>query len=575
MQTGIYLPDGDLDIVVNDDRLRYHSTYSVLSTLKTAVVKCQFAQQHEVRLISGTKVPIVKLKTSNSFGRFDMDISFNSDKGPEGARESLRLLKEVEMRRRGNAERVKRLALLLKTLLVTYDLNEVRDGGIGGLTVFCIALSHVQLDDASPSSDPRHEAALDLLRFLYRYAYGFDYQQQTITTAGGGGLLHKATRFPDSRPERLSIVHPVELNRDLASGSYGYEQVVARLRFAYDKLKDFSSFFADHARLALCGPSLCVFGVSGFWMSEPSRLQRETNAYLIQNGKYKALAGDYYPVLHKPLPTAYETCQSGHGRLHEPFASQCVTPPTRTYESRSYAQTSQRSYGVSYVPSTRHVHQPGAQANSAQKIQALPAPRAEVLATSSLDIDQVFARMSISSFSPPMPMPRSPEPFISSPAGRSSSHLEERAQPVSLQSSSPASNGSTPLSTPSDSSHGDEVVYKAPSAAGAPDLDPAPRELATTSSSPRLEPSSQGPQPLTSPTSTSMIHQVPRTAAATAARWNPQRDPMRSLHANITLADWSYTPSASSTRPSLPTPTMWIPPSWDPHAPTPPDIYWL
>jgi non-canonical poly(A) RNA polymerase PAPD5/7 len=182
MQTDIYLPDGcvhalragcrnsqltwwggrhsDFDVVVQDDSLRHHSTYSVLSTLKTAVVKCRFAQHHEVRLVTGAKVPIVKLKTTDKFGRFDMDVSFNSDKGPEGARESLRLLKEVEMRRPGNAERVKRLALLLKTLLVTYDLNEVRDGGIGGLTVFCMALSHVQVRVKTSSTLAPSETSL-------------------------------------------------------------------------------------------------------------------------------------------------------------------------------------------------------------------------------------------------------------------------------------------------------------------------------------------------------------------------------------------------------------------------------
>lgn len=267
----------------------------------------------------------------------------------------------------------------------------------------------------------------------------------------------------------------------------------------------------------------------------------------------------------------------------EPFVSDATfvrvaPPPTRLYaQDQSSARTwHHRSYGASYLSPTHHANQPGAQAYSAQKIQALPASRAEVLATSSRDIDRAFARMSISSFSQPMPMPRSPEPFASSPAGRPSSHLEERAQPVSLQSSSPPSNGSTPLSTPSDSSHGDEVVYKTAPAAAGPDLDPAPRALATTSSSRRLDPSPPGPQPLTSLMSTSTIHQeAPMTAAATAARWNPQPDSMRSPRANITLADWSYTPPASSTRPSLPTPTMWIPPSWDPHAPTPPDVYWL
>ena len=152
----------DFDVVIKDDSLRHHPTYSVLSALKTAVVKCQFAQHHEVRLITGAKVPIVKLKTSNQFGRFDMDVSFNSDKGPEGARESLRLLKEVEMRRPGNAERVKRLALLLKALLVTCELNEVRDGGIGGLTVFCMALSHVQVREHTSTPLARNERPLTL-----------------------------------------------------------------------------------------------------------------------------------------------------------------------------------------------------------------------------------------------------------------------------------------------------------------------------------------------------------------------------------------------------------------------------
>ena len=385
------------------------------------------------------------------------------------------------------------------------------------------------------------------------------------------------------------LSHSPRTDRDLASGSYGYEQVVARLRFAYDKLKDFSSFFTDGARLALCGPTLCVFGVAGFRMSWPSRLQRETNAYLIRHGACEELADYYHPVLQKPLPTSYKAYQSGHGWLHEPFASnatfvQVVAPPTRTYQSQNYAQTSHRSYGALSMAPSHYANQPGAEPYSAQRYQAQPASHAPISATSTRDVDQVFARMSISSVS--RPMPPSPELFVSPRAGGSSSYLEARAQPVSLQSSS-SPDGSTPLSTPSDSSHGDEVVYKAPSVAGAPDLDPAPRELATTtsptakpksprkSSSPRLVPPRLGPQPSTSPTSTSTMHHASMTAGATATRWNPQLDPMRSPHANITLADWSYTPPASSTRPSLPTPTMWIPPSRDPCAPTPPDIYWL
>ncbi|GAA5862437.1 hypothetical protein JCM3774_002516 [Rhodotorula dairenensis] len=602
MQTGIYLPDGDFDVVIQDPSLRYHPTYAVLSALKNAVVKGHFAAYHEVRLITGAKVPIVKLKTSERFGRFDMDVSFNSDKGPQGARESLRLLREVEARRPGNAKRVKRLALLLKTLLVTYDLNEVRDGGIGGLTVFCMALSHVQLDDAPPHPDKSHEAALDLLRFLHRYAYGFDYTQETITIAGGGGLLHKATRFPDSRPERLSIVHPVEPNRDLASGSYGYEQVVACLRYAYDKLNEFSSFFTDQARLALCGPTLCAFGVAGFRMSWPSRLQRALNEYLIQQGAFEGLAEYFQPSLPKPIPTSYKVSRSelAFGGRHI-SASSRVLPgvleqPTRIYESHIYAQTectTSNAYSASTPVSTNGSLQPPASYTKQRTAYqysrhevpaqvAPPATRTPILATSTSDIDQVFARLSIAPFSPPPPPSQSPQPFTPPSRNGSSPNLSQSAQPVSLRTSPPASNGSTPLSTPSDSSCGDEVVYKVTTALCSLDATPTARGFGQTFT-PAAEPKSQGapmsPQ-LRQPSMPASIS-PPTQAVSSAASWDPRPDKRPAPSTSITSADWSYTPSTPPTAASRLSPatsplipTLYTPATWSARSPEPSRVHW-
>lgn len=153
----------DFDLVISDASLLQHTTASLLATLEAAVLESGFASS--VRLVTGAKVPLVKLVTAPEFCSFAMDVSFNSPKGPKGARESLRLLEELEKRRKGDKLRAKTLVFLLKTLLDAKGLSEVRFGGLGGLGIFCLAVSFVQLDRRDPS---RCSPARDLLDFLYR-----------------------------------------------------------------------------------------------------------------------------------------------------------------------------------------------------------------------------------------------------------------------------------------------------------------------------------------------------------------------------------------------------------------------
>ncbi|GAA5985288.1 hypothetical protein JCM10908_002606 [Rhodotorula pacifica] len=602
MQTGIYLPDGDFDVVIQDPKLRHHPTYSVLSALKTAVVKCRFAEYHAVRLITGAKVPILKLKTSDRFGRFDMDISFNSEKGPDGARESLRLLEEVERKRPGNAERVKRLALLLKTLLVTHKLNEVRDGGLGGLTVFCMALSHVQLDRTPIVADRGQEAALDLIRFLSRYGCEWDYFRQTITTANGGGLLYKAVRFPNSWPGRLSIVHPVEPSRDLASGSFAYEQVVTRLATACEELEWFSQEAARYL-LAEGGLDFCALGLAGISASWQSRAQRYRNYELIDEQAIDDLVRHYWPYVVNTVPTAYLSAEyerwmraplepearvdvgpsvssepvppptfsrplssssvfNGHtATIATTAAATAPLPPQTVSSSTSTVSptppTSPAKYSASLVTGRNVRTRKGEKAQP----QSPPtsASKDPYMASSANDIDQLFARMSLSfPSSPPAHSDQSintPTRLASAPTESTSTtntaseqnvhyYHSPRALLSDISPSPPHVTGEFVLvSESSNSGHSDEVVYKAPiqsastPAAEAGEGDPAP-------SSPPPAPSSSPPAPPS-----------PSAPRSRIEDWTAPNQALRGSAATISLPDWSYAPPTSAeatTAPSSP-----------------------
>ncbi|GAA5975635.1 hypothetical protein JCM11641_003553 [Rhodosporidiobolus odoratus] len=211
MVTGLYLPHGDFDVVVHHaalERLRVSPTSMILQALRNAVLSSTFASPASLELVTSAKVPICKFTATPRFGSYRFDVSFNGPKGPAGARESTRLLTELKKRGEERKDRAKRLVVLWKALLDGWGLNEVKHGGLGGLSTFCMAVSYVQLD-STPGPPP--SPGRDLVNFIDYYAYYFNYND-AISTANGGSLLDKSVmRWVNSRdPARLSIQHPVD-----------------------------------------------------------------------------------------------------------------------------------------------------------------------------------------------------------------------------------------------------------------------------------------------------------------------------------------------------------------------------
>ncbi|BGP34395.1 hypothetical protein JCM10296v2_006215 [Rhodotorula toruloides] len=292
MATGLYLPDGDFDIVVSSPAFASIPTNTLLLKLKHALLASKFARQDDVSLITGAKVPIVKLTSAPEFGSFRIDVCFNSPKGPLGAQESLRLLDEVDKKRPDGRRRVEAHALLLKTLLRAHGLDEVRFGGLSGMTIFCLAVSFVQLDNSQGRS-----LAADFLHLLQKYAFSFDYCTHSLSTANAGRVLskHQWLRPGEIRRDRLSIVHPVEPTRDVAAGSHRWLKVRQKLQAVYADLAAYINPAQPLHHLAL-SPTRSALSMVGIQASQLLVEIRERHKRFVAQGNFDELVRSWSPV---------------------------------------------------------------------------------------------------------------------------------------------------------------------------------------------------------------------------------------------------------------------------------------
>ncbi|GAA5865389.1 hypothetical protein JCM8547_005079 [Rhodosporidiobolus lusitaniae] len=179
--TGLYLPHGDFDVVISHNPLSRIPTSNILRSLSNAVTSSGFGTGRP-EMVTTAKVPILKFSTAPAYGSYRFDVSFNGSNGPAGAKESMRLLSEIEAKKKGGKERVKNLIMVVKALLDSLELNEVKHGGLGGLSVFCMCMGFIQ---------------------------------------------HK---------DRLSIQHPVTPQRDLSSGSNKFPTIRKELQRCRDQV---------------------------------------------------------------------------------------------------------------------------------------------------------------------------------------------------------------------------------------------------------------------------------------------------------------------------------------------------
>ncbi|ORY86656.1 hypothetical protein BCR35DRAFT_44063 [Leucosporidium creatinivorum] len=234
MATGLFLPDGDIDLTILCPSFGKTLPRKIFEQLAGALISYSIISSRarpDCELVLSARVPILKFTTTRALGSFSVDVSLDGTKGVAGANVSRALLSELEGK--GKKERAERLVLLWKTFLRAHGVNEVRNGGLGGLSSFLMVVSYLQLEPSQHPTEPPPSAGLDWLNFVQYYAFEFNYRDHFFSTDDGGYLGYKKDRaswLNKTHPDRLSIKHPVDHTRDLASGSYGIDYIKDALK---------------------------------------------------------------------------------------------------------------------------------------------------------------------------------------------------------------------------------------------------------------------------------------------------------------------------------------------------------
>lgn len=196
--TGLYLPGGDIDLVVLSPSMPsppLKPSSSLLHRLASLLLTSSIAAPQSLVVIAKARVPIVKFTTR--YGGFSVDLSVNQKNGIDAAVRVRSILEEYAFREEGYVEPgaassglsikgkgkakasgggeeeeqgakadlshpvdhgvARSLVLLVKAFLSQRGMNEVFTGGLGSYSIICMVVSFLQV---SPSSPPGRAQAM-------------------------------------------------------------------------------------------------------------------------------------------------------------------------------------------------------------------------------------------------------------------------------------------------------------------------------------------------------------------------------------------------------------------------------
>lgn len=228
-ETQLYLPTGDIDLVVSTPRLSEKNKVAMLHQLARMMRGNNITET--VAVITRAKVPIIKFVTLE--GGLNVDISLNQTNGVS----AVKIVNNYLAALPGARE----LILVIKAFLSQRSMNEVYTGGLGSYSVICLALSFLQMHPKvrHGEMDPQKNLGVLLVEFFELYGRSFNYDEVGISIRKGGRYYPKRSRgwYLDSQPFLLCIEDPQDTDNDVAKSSFGIRQVKMTFGGAYDLLQ--------------------------------------------------------------------------------------------------------------------------------------------------------------------------------------------------------------------------------------------------------------------------------------------------------------------------------------------------
>ncbi|PWN33501.1 Nucleotidyltransferase, partial [Meira miltonrushii] len=226
--TQLYMPSGDLDLVVVSQSMETQRKENVLRKMAAVLRRHNLAM--DVQVIAKAKVPIVKFVCVH--GKLKVDISINQTNGIEAANYIRGWLDRLPS--------IRPLIMAVKLLLVQRGLSEVFSGGLGSYSVICLVINHLQMHPKIQRGelDPALNLGILFLEFLELYGRNFGYDNVGISIRGRGNYFTKVSRGwrDDRRPYMLSIEDPLDPANDISKGSYAIISVRQAFAGAFDIL---------------------------------------------------------------------------------------------------------------------------------------------------------------------------------------------------------------------------------------------------------------------------------------------------------------------------------------------------
>ncbi|EIW60204.1 uncharacterized protein TRAVEDRAFT_164816 [Trametes versicolor FP-101664 SS1] len=224
-ETKLYLPLGDIDLVIYSQSMARMDRVSVLHSLANIVKRAGITDR--VTIIAKAKVPIIKFVTTH--GRFSVDISINQGNGVTAGKMVKQFLEELPA--------LRSLVLIIKSFLSQRSMNEVFTGGLGSYSIVCLAISFLQMHPKVRRGeiDPSKNMGVLVMEFFELYGCYFNYGEVGISLRDGGSYFNKTQRgWMDYGQQRLLCIEdPGDPTNDISRGSYNIAKVRTTLAGAH------------------------------------------------------------------------------------------------------------------------------------------------------------------------------------------------------------------------------------------------------------------------------------------------------------------------------------------------------
>ena len=227
-QTGLYLPESDIDLTCLDTGIRSGGKQrtSALQQLGRALRRAPWPLVN-LEVVATAKVPIVKFIDGETGIAVDICVEERSGFGSS----------QLARKAMDSFPAYKVLVVFLKRLLNTRGLHDTFTGGVGSYLLQLMVIASLQHppDERTCPAGLRGNLGSQLLHFLELYGVRLNYEKTTIVVREGGRFVSKRSRrfLRPEQPGLLSIESPIDVDVDVGAKAYNIASVRRVFQHSY------------------------------------------------------------------------------------------------------------------------------------------------------------------------------------------------------------------------------------------------------------------------------------------------------------------------------------------------------